>query len=170
MFLKVFDILYTGETVLMEKTLKELKLRVRIMKDPAKLDGGDVLFTGKELFVGLTSRTNQEGLEFLQETFAEYPVHGINVPSDTLHLKSMMSMAGDNIIAIGQSKSACLAMNEIQSKAKYPYEIIKVGGKDCFANCLWVNGNLIHRSSDEFSEIGSYYSALQCPKLELSNS
>ena len=29
------------------------------MMDPARMDGGDVLFTGREFFVGLSDRTNQ---------------------------------------------------------------------------------------------------------------
>lgn len=29
------------------------------MTDPARMDGGDVLFTGREFFVGLSDRTNQ---------------------------------------------------------------------------------------------------------------
>lgn len=36
--------------------------------DPeATLDGGDVLYTGEHLFVGLSRRTNQRGAEVLRE-------------------------------------------------------------------------------------------------------
>lgn len=34
-------------------------LKVVEMKEPAYMDGGDVLFTGREFFVGLSERTNQ---------------------------------------------------------------------------------------------------------------
>ena len=34
-------------------------LSLTAMKDPARMDGGDVLFTGREFFVGLSDRTNQ---------------------------------------------------------------------------------------------------------------
>ena len=44
------------------------------MVEPARMDGGDVLFTGQEFFVGLSSRTNREGIEFLAKTFPKYPV------------------------------------------------------------------------------------------------
>lgn len=44
------------------------------MVEPARMDGGDVLFTGREFFVGLSSRTNKEGIEFLAKTFSKYPV------------------------------------------------------------------------------------------------
>ena len=44
------------------------------MVEPGRMDGGDVLFTGREFFVGLSSRTNKEGIEFLAKTFSKYPV------------------------------------------------------------------------------------------------
>jgi dimethylargininase len=38
--------------------------------DPSvKLDGGDVLFTGREILVGLSSRTNQAGVEAVEAAF-----------------------------------------------------------------------------------------------------
>lgn len=35
----------------------------------ATLEGSDVLFTGKEFFVGVSSHTNQRGAEVLADTF-----------------------------------------------------------------------------------------------------
>ena len=133
------------------------------------MDGGDVLFTGKEFFVGLSKRTNQESLAVLQASFPSYPVHGIDVLDATLHLKSMMSMAGNDIIALGKSKSAEQAGKQLLSKATHQYEVLKVSG-DPAANCLWINGHLIHRSSKEYPDIARDYESLKCPKLELSNS
>lgn len=34
-------------------------LKVVEMIEPGRMDGGDVLFTGREFFVGLSERTNQ---------------------------------------------------------------------------------------------------------------
>ena len=34
-------------------------LSVAEMTEPARMDGGNVLFTGREFFVGLSDRTNQ---------------------------------------------------------------------------------------------------------------
>ena len=41
------------------------------MKDfaDATLDGGDVLFTGRHVFVGLSSRTNKAGVDVLRRSF-----------------------------------------------------------------------------------------------------
>lgn len=48
-----------GEKEMMKRALEELGLPIFEMKNPdATLDGGDVLFTGREFFIGLSSRTN----------------------------------------------------------------------------------------------------------------
>ena len=43
----------------MEAMIKQLGLQVVKMTEPGLMDGGDVLFTGREFFVGLSTRTNQ---------------------------------------------------------------------------------------------------------------
>lgn len=49
-----------GERVAVKEALEKLSaLKVVEMKEPAYMDGGDVLFTGREFFVGLSERTNQ---------------------------------------------------------------------------------------------------------------
>jgi dimethylargininase len=61
------------------------------LQSPATLDGGDVLFTGRHLFIGLSKRTNQEGARQLSEIFKnELPVYTLPV-QEGLHLKSIMS-------------------------------------------------------------------------------
>lgn len=55
--------------------MEELKLTVVEMGSEegttagATLEGSDVLFTGKEFFVGLSAHTNQRGAEVLADTF-----------------------------------------------------------------------------------------------------
>ena len=49
-----------GERDAMKKALDELGVSYSEMSDPdAVLDGGDVLFTGREFLIGLSTRTNQ---------------------------------------------------------------------------------------------------------------
>lgn len=48
-----------GEIEVMEPVLKEMGYKIAHMREPgAYLDGGDVMFTGREFLVGLTERTN----------------------------------------------------------------------------------------------------------------
>ncbi|TNN44187.1 N(G),N(G)-dimethylarginine dimethylaminohydrolase 1 [Liparis tanakae] len=54
----------------MKRALQDLNLNIVEMTDEnATLDGGDVLFTGREFFVGLSKRTNQRGAEILADAF-----------------------------------------------------------------------------------------------------
>ncbi|XP_028855866.1 N(G),N(G)-dimethylarginine dimethylaminohydrolase 1 isoform X2 [Denticeps clupeoides] len=58
------------ETEAMKRALMEMNLNIIEMTDEsATLDGGDVLFTGREFFVGLSKRTNQRGAEILADAF-----------------------------------------------------------------------------------------------------
>lgn len=48
--------------------------------DPkAKLEGGDVLFTGKEFFVGISDFTNEAGARAVAHAFPEFPCVPIKV-------------------------------------------------------------------------------------------
>lgn len=50
------------ETEPMRPVLEKMGFRILQMKEPgAYLDGGDVLFTGREFLIGLTERTNKVG-------------------------------------------------------------------------------------------------------------
>src|SRR5215216_2864279 len=42
------------------------------MREPATIDGGDVLVLGKNIYIGLSSRSNQETIDQLNELLAEY--------------------------------------------------------------------------------------------------
>ena len=43
----------------MKQMLEKLGLKVVEMVEPGRMDGGDVLFTGREFFVGDSKRTNE---------------------------------------------------------------------------------------------------------------
>uniref|UniRef100_A0A673J723 Dimethylarginine dimethylaminohydrolase 1 n=1 Tax=Sinocyclocheilus rhinocerous TaxID=307959 RepID=A0A673J723_9TELE len=98
------------QTEAMKAALTELGLNiVEMTNESATLDGGDVLFTGREFFVGLSKRTNQRGAEILADAFKDYAVSTVPI-QDRLHLKSFCSMAGPDLIAIGSSEAAQKAL------------------------------------------------------------
>jgi dimethylargininase len=69
------------------------------MAPPATLDGGDVLAIGRTLYVGRSTRTNDEGIEQLGAFAAPhgYTVRPVEVKG-CLHLKSACSYPGDGMI------------------------------------------------------------------------
>lgn len=59
------------------------------MQAPATLDGGDVLVIGRTIFVGLSTRTNTEGVDALRELVDPYHYEVVPVRiRRSLHLKS----------------------------------------------------------------------------------
>ncbi|XP_077986402.1 N(G),N(G)-dimethylarginine dimethylaminohydrolase 1-like [Glandiceps talaboti] len=121
-----------------------------IADENATIDGGDVLFTGKEFFVGMSSRTNQAGALAVANAFPDYRVSSINV-NQSLHLKSLISMAGPDVLAVGSSDAAKKMLKEMELKGEYDYETLTLPDDEA-ANCLYVNGTLIHCSKEEYPE------------------
>jgi dimethylargininase len=152
----------------MKEALGGLGFDVIEMQEPARLDGGDVLFTGREFFVGVSTRSNKESVEAVAKAFPGFPVSAIKVV-EHLHLKSMMTMAGPDTVVIGASKVASDAWNELESKAKFKYQKI-VLPEDHAANCLYINGTLVHLADHEIPGSISIYRNLPGPKIELENS
>lgn len=68
---------------------------------PGTVDGGDVLRVGKRLFVGVSTRTNLEGVAQLRRLLApfEYTVDEV-VVHGCLHLKSAVTAASDNVVVV----------------------------------------------------------------------
>src|SRR6267154_6430612 len=62
---------------------------------PGTLEGGDVLRIGRKLFVGLTQRSNAEGIRQLAAICAPHNYQVIGVPvTGCLHLKSAVTYIG----------------------------------------------------------------------------
>jgi dimethylargininase len=69
------------------------------VKLPGTLEGGDVLRVGKKLFVGLTERSNPEGIRQLAVIAGTYGYDLTAVPvTGCLHLKSAVTYLGKNTL------------------------------------------------------------------------
>ena len=72
----------------MKKVVQRLGLEIFDMTESSQydayMDGGDVIFTGTEFFVGHSTRTNPLGADFMREAFSNYPVHMVPVPPNGL--------------------------------------------------------------------------------------
>jgi len=66
---------------------------------PGTLEGGDVIRIGRKLFVGLTKRSNAEGIRQLAEIVKPYGYEVISVPvTGCLHLKSAVTWIADHTL------------------------------------------------------------------------
>jgi len=73
--------------------------KLAFVKLPGLLEGGDVLRVGKRIFVGLTLRTNAEGIRQLAVIVSQFGYDLTTVPvSGCLHLKSAVTYLGRNTV------------------------------------------------------------------------
>lgn len=78
--------------------------QIEFVKLPGTVEGGDILRVGRKLFVGLTARTNEEGICQLREIVAAHGYEVIAVPvTGCLHLKSAVTYLGKNILLANRS-------------------------------------------------------------------
>lgn len=86
------------EAVSLAEALKPFR-RLEQVTFPGTLEGGDVLRVGKKLFVGVTRRSNDEGIRRLRAILAAYGYEVVAVPvSGCLHLKSAVTFLGRNTL------------------------------------------------------------------------
>jgi len=73
--------------------------KLSYIKLPGPLEGGDVLRVGKKIFVGLTRRTNPEGIRQLTVIVSQFGYELTAVPvTGCLHLKSAVTYLGRNVL------------------------------------------------------------------------
>jgi dimethylargininase len=89
-----------AELTSVETALRELRPMVRV-ESPATLDGGDVLVLDREILVGLTTRTSDEGLAHLRRCVEGFG-YGVRPASvnGCLHLKSAVTRVGPRELLI----------------------------------------------------------------------
>lgn len=107
------------------------------VREPATVDGGDVLVLGKQIYVGLSTRSNQAALEQLNELLQkyDYPVTSVEVHG-CLHLKSAVTRVDDETLLINKDwiDSSCFA----------DFELIEVDPSEASAaNCLPIGDSII---------------------------
>ncbi len=92
---------------------------VRHIAEPATLEGGDVMRIGRDIFVGLSSRTNQGGIAQLTDHLQPFGYRVTAVPvTGCLHLKSACCSMGDGKILANR--------NWIGAHSLAGYEIVDV--------------------------------------------
>ncbi|KAG7324629.1 hypothetical protein KOW79_012645 [Hemibagrus wyckioides] len=141
------------ETEAVRRVLTELNLTMVDMEDEgATLEGSDVLFTGREFFVGLSKHTNQRGAEILANTFRDFAVSTVPVSAGT-RLKNICSMGGPDTIIFSNSESARRTLKVMEQLTDHHYNVLSVP-EDAAANCVYVRGAgeldyLLHPTQDE---------------------
>ena len=124
------------ETESILQTLQPLIQYVRL-RAPATLDGGDVLVLRKQIFIGLSTRSNQTAVDQLNEMLGEhgYAVTGVQM-HDCLHLKTAVTRIDENTLLVNP--------NWVDTHYFENFKWIEVDPSEPFgANCLPIGDFII---------------------------
>ncbi|HMZ07548.1 MAG TPA: arginine deiminase family protein [Anaerolineales bacterium] len=105
---------------------------------PASVDGGDVLVLGKNIYIGLSTRSNIEAVNQLNASLQEYGymVQGVDL-TDCLHLKTAVTRVDDKTLLINK--------NWVDANLFPGYDLIEVDASEPFAaNCLPIHDKIIY--------------------------
>jgi dimethylargininase len=129
-----------GEVAAIRETICNFFPAPLEIEAPGTLDGGDVCEADHHFFLGLSQRSNEEGVRQLAKhlaaqgyTSSVIDVRGVN---GILHLKSAISYIGNNTIVATKE----MAGNELYRN----YELIRVSPRESYAaNCVRVNDRVL---------------------------
>jgi len=111
------------------------------IQPPATIDGGDVLRIGKQIFVGLSSRSDREAVLQMQAALGPrgYTIRGVQV-TGCLHLKSAVTLAGPETLLVNP---------EWVDASLFPgMRVIEIDPAESFgANTLWIGDSAIYPAS-----------------------
>lgn len=129
-----------GESESLAGELARFRPLVR-MTAPATLDGGDVVRIGRTLFVGLSTRTNSEGVAQLAALTAPYGYQVTPVPvTGCLHLKTACCRLDDETLLANR--------NWFDAQALSGYRILDVASEEpAAADVLPLGGAVLMPSS-----------------------
>jgi dimethylargininase len=106
---------------------------VASIEAPGTLDGGDVLRIGRTLYVGVSARSNRDGIAQLGRLLSpwEYPVVPV-VTRDCLHLKTAATDAGHGILLmnpawVDREVFGAVEIIEVDPGESFAANVLRVG-------------------------------------------
>ena len=128
------------ETTSIARALNSYR-RLCMIEPPGTVDGGDVLCVGKNVYVGLSSRSNTPAIEQMQNILSPYGymVQSINV-NGFLHLKSAVTLIAKDTLLINPAWVDAAVFGNMR--------IIEVDPRESYgANALWIDEGVIYPSN-----------------------
>jgi dimethylargininase len=125
-----------GETGPVEAALQRM-LSIRHIQAPGTIDGGDVLRMGSTIYIGLSTRTNEEAIRQFAGFAAEDGLSVVAVPvSGVLHLKSAVVALDDESVLIAPD---CVDPEYFAAYRR----IEKASGEEHLASVLRLRGGVL---------------------------
>lgn len=127
-----------GESAAIRNDLEVAGLTIIDLPGPGTIEGGDILVTDEEVFVGRSQRTDAAGIEALQQAVEPlgYTVREVVTPPNILHFKtdcglldSTMIFSTERLAAVG-----CFAGYDV---------LVAPAGEEAAANLIRVNDTVL---------------------------
>jgi dimethylargininase len=129
-----------GEAIAIRGELEKFFPVVHAIEAPGTLDGGDICDAGGHFFLGLSLRSNEEGLRqlavFLASPGYTSTVIDVRNTRGILHLKSGIAYLGENTLVLWE------ALAGLPAFAKYE-RIVVAPEEQYAANCIRVNDRVL---------------------------
>ena len=127
-----------GEVDEIAPKLRDLFKEVYEIKEPGHIEGGDILVTGREILVGRSARTNEQGVSQLSEIVSAlgYVIREVFTPPEILHFKTDCSLLGSSEI---------LSTKRLEASGCFKgYNVINVAdGEEAAANAVRINDHVV---------------------------
>lgn len=140
-----------GETSSVRQCLHQFGINTIDMSDDAYCDGGDVLNTGRHVFVGLSNRTNDAAVDVLRRAFQDntktkvIPVPAIVQGNEVLHLKSAVTHIDSTTLVVPQGSLGDTLL-EILRAEELGYTAIRIPNV-LACNAVTISGHIIAQGS-----------------------
>ena len=143
---------------------------------PATIDGGDVLIVGRRVFVGVTTRTNEQGIEQLRAALQPFGYRvGPASVRGCLHLKSAVTALDDQTLLanrrwIDEHEFADFELIDVDAREPMGANVVRVGARLLYAAAFpRTRDRVAQRGYDvvaiDVSEIAKAEGAVTCCSL-----
>jgi len=126
-----------GEEVSVESALEKFYTCIERIQSPGTLEGGDVMRVGNHFYVGLSARTNKDGLRRFTEILSRYGYKSSGIEmKEFLHLKTGLAYLENNNLLIA---------GEFTGHPEFKkFNRIEIDPSESYAaNCIWVNNKVL---------------------------
>lgn len=132
-----------GEEIPVADALKKLGFKnIACIQSPGTMDGGDILYTGKHLFVGLSHRTNEHAFNQLKNIF-HGKIEVIAIPViQGLHLKSIISFFDSQTLIVADTPAGMYIQEKIELSTHNDYAFVAVP-ESIACNVLRIGSTLV---------------------------
>lgn len=152
------------ETTSTAKGLAQYR-QLAYIQPPGTLDGGDVLQLGRNLYIGISDRSNQAGIEQVQTYTAPFGYVVIPVEVQAcLHLKSAATQVGENSLLVNPAWVDRGVFGKVELVEVHPQEPMA-------ANALLVGDTVVYpaafpRTRTRLEEHGIYVKGVEVSELQ----